>query len=85
MRKHLEQMTVEEVDFLKCKVVQRLEQREISTSVHFLDRLEEKKISIDSFVNIANGFEVIEFEKTENSLNKVVSMSCTKTGDDSFT
>lgn len=72
MRKHLEQMTVKEVDFLKRKVVERLEQREIHTSSHFLQRLEEKKISIDSFVNIANGFEVIEFEKTENSVNKVV-------------
>lgn len=71
MRKHLEQMTSKEVSFLKEKVVQRLLSRDIEASVHFNERLIEKKVNPKSIANLAEGFEVIEFEK-QGQLNKVV-------------
>lgn len=71
MRKHLEQMTEKEVSFLKGKVIQRLLSRDIEASVHFNERLIEKKVDPKSIANIADGFDVIEFEKQGHS-NKVV-------------
>lgn len=64
-------MTSQEVKFLKDKVNQRLLLRNIEASVHFNERLIEKKVNPSSIANLADGFEVIEFEKQGQS-NKVV-------------